>query len=198
MRWHPNGNVLASGDRDGIVKLWTKQKADKTTSMIHDSGITAIRFSNDGQWLVTATATDKLYFWRANGAAIGKPLQLENIQIKDVFINDDNWGITVIDKSDRIYFTAAGDRFIPDTIIDYFDLLAQNELFKQHASKQKARDTASVLNYYNNPPKDDRSYWTAIMHGLILCEQHNQCRNSQSISQYFTNPDTLFKGAERE
>jgi len=186
LRWSPDGSLLASGDRNGNVILWDASDNKTPVTLPHDSAIGAIDFSSNGQWLVTATDTDKLYFWRANGKRIGEPLQLDNIQVQNIIVNNDGWGVTIIDKSNDIYFVEAGDRFIPDSIVDYFDLFAQNELFNQRASKQKAIDRSSLLDYYKNPAKEDRSYWTAMINALIACKQHRQCSSSESIDQYFS------------
>ena len=148
----------------------------------HDSGIVDINYSVDGQWLVTATDTDKLYFWRADGTPLGKPLELKNIQIRDVTINADNWGVIIISKSGHPYFFEAGDRFIPDRIVDYFDLLARDELFKQQASKTQVKDNESLLDYYQNPPTIDHTFWTAMINKLVSCGEHKQCKSSISTN----------------
>ena len=187
LNWNPEGSILASGDRNGIVNLWSVSPHNKSTSMKasaqlkHDSGIAAISFSNDGRWIVTATDTDKLYFWRADGTPLGTPLSVEGIQVRDVLINDDNWGIVIISKAGKAYFVEAGDRLIPDRIINYFDLLARDELFKQQASKNTAKDTDNILSYYKKPPATDRSYWTAMVNSLILCQQNKSCQNSDRV-----------------
>jgi len=187
LAWNPDGSVLASGDRHGIVNLWSVSQ-NKFTSMQsakqlkHDSGIVDINYSVDGQWLVTATDTDKLYFWRADGTPLGKPLELKNIQIRDVIINADNWGVIIISKSGHPYFFEAGDRFIPDRIVDYFDLLARDELFKQQASKAQVKDNESLLDYYQNPPTIDHTFWTAMINKLVSCGEHKQCKSSISTN----------------
>ncbi|MCK4743291.1 MAG: hypothetical protein KAT25_05685 [Sulfuriflexus sp.] len=190
LAWNPDGSILASGDRNGIVNLWTVLQG-AFTSMVsaaqlkHDSGIVAVNFSTDGKWLVTATDTDKLYFWRADGTPLGKPITLQNIQVRDVLINEDNWGVVIISKAGKAYFVEAGDRFIPDRIIKYFDLLARDELFKQQASKVTAKDSNNILNYYQKPPVTDRTFWTAMVNRLILCKQHKSCHDSDSADNDF-------------
>jgi len=197
LTWSPDGTMLASGDRQGMVNLWHIQQGASAsltnkTQLKHDSGIVAIHYSSDGQWIITATDTDKLYFWRADGTPLGKPLTMQDIQIRDVFITDDNWGIIIVSKTGRRYFIEAGDRFIPDRILDYFDLLTRDTLFKEQASTRQAHDSTSVLDYYSKPPATDRTFWTAIVNRIVTCQQNAVCRNGNVTDSAFKMTDKQF------
>jgi len=191
LKWNPDGSNIVSADRNGIANIWTVQqvknklKISHAAQLKHDSSVTALTYSNDGQWLITATDTDKLYFWRADGTALGEPLALQDIQIRNVHINDDNWGVIIIAKDGTPHFLEAGDRFIPNRIMSYFDLLTKDELFKQQAGKIQAKDNSNIIDYYRNPPITDRTFWTVLANQLSTCEQQADCKNSKNLENYF-------------
>ena len=64
----PDGRTLASGDTDGLVRLWdiTRQpKAPKATLSIHGSGVGSVVFSPDGTRLASGSANGTVRLWMA-------------------------------------------------------------------------------------------------------------------------------------
>lgn len=70
----PDSSLLATGGKDGTVKLWDATQADgkeiampKTTFQAGDT-ILSLEFSQDGKYLVTASEGNKAQLWDATGA----------------------------------------------------------------------------------------------------------------------------------
>ena len=189
IKWNSSGSQIASADRIGTVNLWTVKTNNNSSQLIHkaklihDSSVTAINYSVDNQWIVTATDTDKLYFWNAEGLSLGNPMELKDIDVRDVLINEDNWWITIFAKDGSAHTVEAGDKFIPNKVIKYFDLMTRNELFKQKILTPEVKDTDNILKYYRNPPQSDRTYWTTLMNSLFLCYASKDCQDKSSLAE---------------
>jgi WD40 repeat protein len=57
----PQGQLLASGDKDGVIKIWdVRAKTELATVTAHDRSIDILQFSPDGRLLVSAGFSDKL------------------------------------------------------------------------------------------------------------------------------------------
>ncbi|MCL3999072.1 WD40 repeat domain-containing protein, partial [Streptomyces lavenduligriseus] len=65
----PDGTWLASGDRDGAVRLWNRASGRCTATLTgHTSKVTSIAISPDGTWLATAGENEEVRLWdRASG-----------------------------------------------------------------------------------------------------------------------------------
>src|SRR5262249_9208577 len=66
----PDGKVLATGDRNGTVRLWTVATGKQTGSLPADAGqVTALAFSPDGKVLATAGLDGTALLWDLIGSA---------------------------------------------------------------------------------------------------------------------------------
>ena len=189
VEWNFSGTQIASADRSGIVNLWDVKNFNNTKQLIHtaklthDSGVKSISYSIDNEWIVTATDTDKLYFWDNKGTSIGKPIVLKDTDVREVLINEDNWWVTILAKDGSAYTVEAGGRFIPNKAIEYFDLMTRNELFKHHVVKSKTKDSKNIVEYFRNPPESDKTYWTTLISSLLSCYSSSNCQNNALLTK---------------
>lgn len=64
VKFHPNGNWLASGSVDSTVKIWDKKNGTLILNIKQPQGITYIDFSPDGNYLATASYDEKIRLWK--------------------------------------------------------------------------------------------------------------------------------------
>ena len=198
----PSGKLFASGDRSGIVNLWSidtdkKSAIQHIATLKHDSGIVSLSFSADGNWIISATDTDKIYFWDNKGKRLGKPVKPAGLNIANIALNQDNWWLTVISKAGKAYAMEVGDQLIPKRVMQYLSLLAQNELFKQKITDTPVTDTNNLIAYYLNPPSNDKTYWTALINYSLRCSTEDRCKDI-TTSAISSNRDTSKLRAHRK
>ncbi|MEQ9001208.1 MAG: AAA family ATPase [Coleofasciculus sp. B1-GNL1-01] len=66
----PDGQILASGSKDGTTKLWCLDGSEVQTFPGHDSGVTSISFSPNGKTLASASGDGIIKIWRLDGSEV--------------------------------------------------------------------------------------------------------------------------------
>jgi len=59
----PDGRWVASGDSDGIIRVWKSTDGTEIARMEHDEAVTAIAFSPNGQWIISGSTDDTARVW---------------------------------------------------------------------------------------------------------------------------------------
>jgi WD40 repeat protein len=97
----PNSKTLATGRRDGLVRLWKLPVAadDKARELPgHEGEVQAMAFSRDGRWLVSGGADEKAILWdmtARNTAAAAKVLAGHDAGVHlTMFSPDGHWLFT--------------------------------------------------------------------------------------------------------
>ena len=58
--WHPNGNVVVTGNQDCTLRVWDVRKLGRSLQVLRGNvgAIRSIRFSGDGSYMVFAEPVD--------------------------------------------------------------------------------------------------------------------------------------------
>src|SRR5262245_59369155 len=70
LAYAPDGKTLATGSKDGTVRLWDAAGKERATLPGHERMVTALAFAPDGKALATAGYDKGIKVWDAAG---GKP-----------------------------------------------------------------------------------------------------------------------------
>ncbi len=78
--WSPDGNLIATTNFQNGVNIYNfnTQEIEVKLSNQHLEDITCIKFSNDGELLITGDEVGLLKLWNSDGTYTGKSLQLES------------------------------------------------------------------------------------------------------------------------
>jgi WD40 repeat protein len=82
----PDGKRLATGAKDGTVKLWEAETVKPTVTIVaaHAGGVTALHFSPDGKILASAGADKAARLWDVSGE---KPVSLHKLEGHEGTVN---------------------------------------------------------------------------------------------------------------
>ncbi|KAG8764123.1 hypothetical protein FRC12_008254 [Ceratobasidium sp. 428] len=76
--YSPDGRRIASGSKDGKVRIWDAETGDATLDplMGHSNEVNSVAFSPDGRWIASGSDDQTIRLWDAEtGKARGEPLQ---------------------------------------------------------------------------------------------------------------------------
>jgi WD40 repeat protein/serine/threonine protein kinase len=85
----PQGNMLASGARDGTLRLWNAETAEQTALPGHAIMIRTLTFSPDGRTLASAGADRTVKLWDMPAGALRKELPIDAGVIKSLVYSPD-------------------------------------------------------------------------------------------------------------
>ncbi|MEH2305001.1 nSTAND1 domain-containing NTPase [Nostoc sp.] len=66
----PNGQMLISGDANGLLKIWSRDGKNLQTFKAHDKGINSVSFSPDNQKIASGSDDKTVKLWSINGKEI--------------------------------------------------------------------------------------------------------------------------------
>ena len=98
-KFSPNGRHIASGDDEGLIKLWDGPTNLHTLSK-HESWVTCIRFSGDGMKLVTVS--DNIKWWDIRGRLL-HTFHIRGSFVRYVQASYDFKSFVTIDSSGTLY-----------------------------------------------------------------------------------------------
>ncbi|NER33581.1 MAG: hypothetical protein F6J93_05880 [Oscillatoria sp. SIO1A7] len=66
----PNGELIASGGNDRLVKIWNRNGSERTTLRGHTNNVTSVSFSPDSQLIATASLDRTVKIWNPNSGQL--------------------------------------------------------------------------------------------------------------------------------
>ena len=70
VRWSPNGQRLASGDDDGVVKVWSLKQHGVARYLDARSPLHGLRASPNGKWIAVGTEDGRVLLWNSTSQLI--------------------------------------------------------------------------------------------------------------------------------
>jgi transducin (beta)-like 1 len=101
IQWAPQGHILATGCYDGMVRLWNSDGSLRTVLDKHEGPVFALKWSRDGNMLLTGGNDRKAIVWDPASGNIVKSYFLHSAPILDV-----DWG------EGDMFATSSSDRVI--------------------------------------------------------------------------------------
>ena len=100
----PSGEFVASGSKDGVLKIWQANGKLLQTLEGHDSGVWGVAFSPDNQRLISGGADNKVRLWNLDGTLV-KTLEGHEATVASVAYSPDGNIIASasVDKTVRLW-----------------------------------------------------------------------------------------------
>lgn len=100
--YHPRGRMIATGEEDGAVRIWTAPKLEELQRFsVSEAAISVVSFDPEGRWLYVGTSSGELSVWDLEGKERAR-LQLHQSAITSLAFAPDGTSVT----------TASRDRWI--------------------------------------------------------------------------------------
>lgn len=102
--WHPNGQIIATGNQDTTCRLWDIRNLSKSLTILkgHMGAIRAIRFSTDGGFMAMAEPADFVHIFDSqSNCEIGQEIDVFG-EIGGISFSPDTEAL-FIGISDRTY-----------------------------------------------------------------------------------------------
>jgi WD40 repeat protein len=98
----PDGKMIASASRDGMLKLWSSEGKLLDTLQGHNAAVNSVSFSPDGKMIASASGEHRLKLWSSEGKLLDT-LQGHNAAVNSVNFSPDgkmiasaSWDKTII------------------------------------------------------------------------------------------------------
>ncbi|MEL6383987.1 MAG: TIR domain-containing protein, partial [Cyanobacteria bacterium J06626_18] len=96
--YSPNGQLIASGGFDEVVRLWNQDGTPIGQLEGHTDAIWSVAFSPDGQLIASASSDGTVRLWDRQGNSLGQPFQVSQGHVKSVAFSPDGTQIVTGDQ----------------------------------------------------------------------------------------------------
>ncbi|ESA37116.1 wd-40 repeat-containing protein [Leptolyngbya sp. Heron Island J] len=96
--YSPNGQLIASGDDDGVIKLWNLEGSVNQSFETESAGITTIDFSFDGKLIASGSADGTVKLWKLDGSVDRTYVVQDSAVTSTNFSPDGKWLIAAADN----------------------------------------------------------------------------------------------------
>jgi len=103
IQFHPDGLILGTGGRDGVVKVWDIKSLQEVASFAGTGEVVSISFSENGYYLATATADNSVKLWDLRKTKNFQTVQLGDFNLSTVRFDSTGTYLGVTGSELRIY-----------------------------------------------------------------------------------------------